>query len=381
MPHSEKSHKDPVATMANETLHEAKNELIIAIEKGDLKQITTLLRDANFFTQSYKDSEGNTPLHYVGKIKDEKLRGAIARALIFAGMDIDLCNDKDEKPQNHEDFEDILKERNGRFLTGFHNWMLIKPTFSGQRVKLLAELVLQICVAVFIPEFTLFFMALFLCRLFIGTLSEWRDNSILQKRHKMQVEADFCRAITDNKLNAVKLVQYIEQGVNIHQLGNINSQSSALAEAAYVNNFDQVKFLLPFSKPTDLADLINISDSIDTDILNYICSEISSNSLSYMFRLSMVANNLEMLKLCNLHAEGKKLSPVIRYLLNDIKNPTLKQYMIEALVNPDKNHEKENKVVTPFFEAKLSAKVANDGQLAEEGNILKKNITFAIKMK
>ncbi len=374
MPHSEKSHKDPVATKANETLHEAKNELIIAIEKGDLKQIKTLLRDTNFFTQSYKDSEGNTPLHYVGKIKDEKLRGAIARSLIFAGMDIDLCNDNDEKPENHEDFDDILKERKGRFLTGFHNWMLIKPTFSGQRVKLLAAFILQICVAVFIPEFTLFFMALFLCRLFIGALSEWRDNNIFQKRHAQQIEADFCRAIADNKLNAVKLVQYIEQGVNIHQLGNINSQSSALAEAAYLNNFDQVKFLLPFSKPTDLVDLIPISDSINTDILNYICSEISNSSLYYMLRVSVIANNLEMVKLCNFHAEGRKLSPAIRYLLNDIENPTLKQLMIEALVNPDKNHDKENKVVTPHFESKLSAKVANDERRTEEADVLKKTL-------
>ncbi|MCS5710664.1 hypothetical protein [Candidatus Berkiella aquae] len=80
--------------------------LIEAIKRQNLPVIKAIVQSSLFFEASFKDTKGNTPLHYVGKIKDASKRKEIAVLLIKKGMDITLRNDKDELPCHYEEFEE-----------------------------------------------------------------------------------------------------------------------------------------------------------------------------------------------------------------------------------------------------------------------------------
>lgn len=355
--------KEPIATTANEAPKETKNELLTAIEKVDVKKVKELLKEPDFFKYSYKDSDGNTPLHYVGKIKDEKLRHALARALINAGMDIEFCNYAGEKPENYQSFEEIKKSRNDRLLNDFANWILIKPSFRGQGVKILTTFILLMCVAVLIPEYAFTYCAISVLRLLVGALVRRDDKIFLQKCHAQQVEADFFRAIVDNKLDTVKLVKYIEQGVNIHHLTNFVPNIGALAKAASLNYLEQVKFLLPFAKRTDFLDVIHESHLINEATMSYIFSKVSKDELGYMLLESIFLKNDKMVKF--MLEKGAFVSHFHLMYANAHKDTSAKVIALlkDALAKDNANREASKpqpiigvaKVITPHFEEKQDA--------------------------
>jgi len=70
------------------------NPLIEAIKKENIEMVNAMIKSILFSFCSFTDENGNTPLHYVDKIKDDKKRTEIATLLITRGMDITLKNNK-----------------------------------------------------------------------------------------------------------------------------------------------------------------------------------------------------------------------------------------------------------------------------------------------
>lgn len=228
--------------------------LLEAIQKNDLKAISTLLKDPKFFEESYKYQKGNTPFHYIDKIKDAKLRKEIATKLIAAGMRFAVTNDEGHQPTNLKEYVEINEARKKIFSNGLANFLLIHPKNTSHIVT---SLLVCVAFSILLPQMIPFLSIQFLLRGFIGGMQYTKEQKDLQRHHHLQLEADFVDDVIQDKLNIVKLVKYIKQGVNIRKL-QINKlvqssekvafRLSALDLASMLGSIDQINLLAPHMK-------------------------------------------------------------------------------------------------------------------------------------
>lgn len=354
--------KDPAKekefTATNENIKEApkdivaSNKLLEAIQKGELQTIEDMLSSSEFFHESYKDKEGNTPLHYVGKIQDNNVRSKIAKMLINKGMDIDMLNDNDEKPEHYDEFEKIKKDCQYNFRSDLANAFLIKP--FGQERKIIFALILQVALVIFLPKLAFVYLWVWLSQIFLGMLVDDNEKAENEISNLEQIEADFLRSMSENKLTTTKLVKYIEDGVNIHKL--TLSELSALEEAVMSENIEQIKFLLPYS-PKDIPSAFFRAMTLDNqeiyqELLKHIIDVDFNKKFGYP--LSYAILNKQTKRVEWLLEKGAKVSPEAVKMAEEQKDPEI----LRLIKNPPNIIEASSKnaaTVTPLFDENQKA--------------------------
>lgn len=334
--------------------------LFDAINHGDVNAVANLVNSDEFFLHSHKDDEGNGPYHYASNIIDDKVRQAMASTLLQAGVDLHQVNDNNEKPSQFNEFR-LLQHRKKHFFIGnLSNLLLIHPKDDKRFVIALVMCGFVGAVFGFSAFFTVAAITLF--RLGVGAVQNSIDVQKLERRTIQQLEADLLRDIKNNSLTSPKLVEYIEKGVNIHQI-SIIANRSALKYAADCGVLAQVQLLHPYLKAHTLNVLVGAINNDQQAIFDFLVSQTDDVDFGLRHltplmaavvyeRTAMVRSLLA--KGANPHFTSdqdifENATPEIRRLLENARNnPVVKGAKTKAT----KEAAKPKAPVTPIFEAK-----------------------------
>lgn len=258
-----------------------KNPLIEAIKQGHVGMVRTMTEHATFFDRSFKDKEGNTPLHYAGKLQDEKKRKAIATLLIKAGIDIDIQNNQDKKPDNYAELVSIKTQLENSFSNKIYR-LLFRP-IRGSRHLDIAACIISVTGLLVLPHISIFALcAVSLAGLYyLHCRSHFEMQNETAKKQEKQVAADFAYYLQHGLLNADRLKRFQDKGIDLQNYhfsygrtalslavpaGKIDvlkllikngaqaQDRDAIDSAIFNGNDDVLKFLLTFQKDIDCAD-------------------------------------------------------------------------------------------------------------------------------
>ncbi|MCS5711947.1 ankyrin repeat domain-containing protein [Candidatus Berkiella aquae] len=334
------------------------NPLLDAIQKHDLQAVSNLIKAPEFFNQSYKDKAGNTPFHYIGEISDEKLRQQMAKKLIYVGMPFTGTNDKDEGPKCLAEFYAIQAKKRKRFISGSSNFWLIHPRNNANLfLSIFISFGMSILLA---PALFLPLMLGLVLQVIIGERALQREEQLVAKHRAAQLEADFINDIKRDKLNVVKLVKYIEQGVNIHNLDSGNQ--SALEIAAKFGVTNQINLLAPYTKEDLLLAVYTAIGNYKMESLNLLLSKTDDVDFNYHYTPLIVAIRSKRPDMVNvlLH-KGAKVSDLVMDTAKLHPNAEITRLLENAQKKAKAKpaakpiaHKKPTNVV-PMFDAKRKA--------------------------
>lgn len=245
-----------------------RNPLVEAIKKENYRMVHLMVKHPKLLAGVCKDREGNTPFHYIDKVKSGFKRRLLAEELIAKGMRIDLTNDADKKPVFYKDYlkieQDLAKQRQvieRRWLNRLQNALFIKVP---------AEATLKYTGAVMLATFGLYLFA-GMMNVFVSPVVgvafmaywyaclELSANKAPDMRQLQieQLNKDFLFQVKRGKLTAKKLDTYLKQGVELCR--DLRKDEYA------VNNFgDKIKtksteyHLLDFAKDYGSKDSVKL---------------------------------------------------------------------------------------------------------------------------
>lgn len=311
--------------------------IIEAIKSGNEQNVRTLLKYPSDFETSFKDENGDTPLHHVSNIEDAASRAKMATLLIRAGIDIEQVNDKGQKPKHYQEFANIQKA-NTHYINPLADAVFFKPKTTEQKdyvnvmLGIASFSVLALVVSP-LAVFTSVIMALGYLQLCIGA-----KKHDINKRAELitkQVKADFVRTLREGLLTADKLVAFEKQGLNIQTVRmGYGHYYSPLAYAAAFGKVNQLELLLDKNKPFVIDALYHAVNGDRPEAVRFLLSKAEYKNASH--KHNVLTN--------------------ILILAQDWNNPEIIE-MIEAAQNPqsaavDKSARKAKPAVTTALNEK-----------------------------
>ncbi|HRE32335.1 MAG TPA: ankyrin repeat domain-containing protein, partial [Candidatus Berkiella sp.] len=189
------------------------------------------------------------------------------------------------------------------------------------------------------------------------------EEHVAAKNHAEQVEADFINDIKHDKLNAIKLVKYLEMGINIHKLNSCNY--SALDIAAKFAVINQINLLTPHMKQDLLSAVYTAIHHYEMELLNLLLSKVEDVDFNYAYTPLIVAIERRRPDMVNaLLQKGAKVTDLVieaakRYenaeVTRLLENAQKKTKATQTKVAKTSNATKQPATVVPLFDAKRKA--------------------------
>ncbi|MGE4348638.1 MAG: hypothetical protein AB7D28_02595 [Candidatus Berkiella sp.] len=261
------------------------NPVIKAIQTQQLNIFKAFTQHDSFLNQSIKDKQGNSIIHYIGRIQDKTLRQQFAQCLIEAEFDIQLKNYSGKRANHIEEFETLGKTYHRslkyRLTQQFRKSPRLYSSFATFAIT--SVLMLPLCAIyslALIPYITVGVIA-------ATITTAWMDKTPPTPQH-IQMEAEFFHAIQNNRLTKEKIKTFVLRGGNLNRLSTISTILS--------KNPSALELAILFLQPDMLRLLISsISDNDKT-----IAPELNPRLLL----LAICSNRPEMVSLLLPHYEN-----------------------------------------------------------------------------
>ncbi len=205
--------------------HQNRNPLLEAIKKENLPIVNLIASHPKLLAGVYKDRVGNTPFHYIDKVKSGFKRKLLAQALIAKGMRIDLTNDAGKKPTHHKEYlkiqQKLAEQRQvieGRWSNRLLNALLIpaETALKYTGTALLATLGLIVFAGMMNSIVAMLLPAACLGYWYTCTELGSKAPGVRQLQIE-QLERDFLDQVKRGKLTANKLDIYLKQGLDLRR--------------------------------------------------------------------------------------------------------------------------------------------------------------------
>ncbi|MCS5708205.1 ankyrin repeat domain-containing protein [Candidatus Berkiella cookevillensis] len=177
------------------------NPVIKAIETQQLNIFKAFTQHRAFLKQSIKDEQGNSIIHYIGRIQNKALRQQFAQCLIEAEFNIQLKNYSGKRANHIKEFE-MLEKTYHRSL----KYLLKQCREVAYYFFAFASALMLPLYAIYNPAFAISYIMIEIIAVAIPTAWMKKNSSTPQR---IQMEAEFIHDIENNKLTKEKIKKFV----------------------------------------------------------------------------------------------------------------------------------------------------------------------------
>lgn len=220
------------------------NPVIKAIQTQQLNIFKAFTQHDSFLNQSIKDKQGNSIIHYIGRIQDKTLRQQFAQCLIEAEFDIQLKNYSGKRANHIEEFERLEKTYHRSLKYRLKQQFRKSPRLysSFATFVITSVLILPLCAI-----YSLALMPYIMVGIIAATITTAWMNKTSPTPQRIQMEAEFTHAIQNNRLTKEKIKTFVLRGGNLNRLSTVStifSNPSALELAVLFLQSDMLALLM-----------------------------------------------------------------------------------------------------------------------------------------
>ncbi|MCS5708204.1 ankyrin repeat domain-containing protein [Candidatus Berkiella cookevillensis] len=278
------------------------NPVIKAIQTQQLNIFKAFIQHHDFLKQCIKDKQGNSIIHYIGRIQDKTLRQQFAQCLIEAEFDIQLKNYAGKRANHIEEFETLEKT--------YHRSLKYRLKQQFRKAPRLYSFFATVVFAsaLILPLCAIYSLAFAIPYIMVGIIAATIPTAWMQKNsptpQSIQMEAEFVHAIKNNTLTKKQIKTFVLRGGNLNKLSTIS-----ITLGNTLGNLSALELAVLFLKPDMLTLLMtSISDHDKT---------IAPKFSQRLLLLAIGCNRPEMVSLLLPHYENidfsirKDLTPIM----------------------------------------------------------------------